>query len=86
MAFSAKKVNYEDSISLRVEFVSAFKEKSEIYFKNISHKWQEYKIDLAQFKNISDWSDMSDLAFIIEEWNAREKKGVVYVDNVRFIK
>jgi hypothetical protein len=29
---------------------------------------------------------MSGLSFIVEEYNAREKKGAVYVDNVRFLK
>jgi TRAP-type mannitol/chloroaromatic compound transport system substrate-binding protein len=86
LAFSAKKANYNDNTSLRVEFTSAFKEKSEVYVKNISNKWQDYKIALSEFKNISDWSDISKLSFIVEEWNVREKKGVVYVDNIRFIR
>jgi len=86
LAFSAKKANYQDNISLRVEFRSAFKEKSEVYLKDISHKWQDYKIALSEFKNISDWSEVSTLSFIVEEWNVREKRGVVYVDNIRFIR
>lgn len=86
LAFSAKKANYQDNISLRVEFRSAFKEKSEVYLKDISHKWQDYKIAFSEFKNISDWSQISTLSFIVEEWNVREKRGVVYVDNIRFIR
>jgi hypothetical protein len=86
LAFSVKKANYQDSISLRVEFISNFKEKSEAYFKDIPHKWRDYKINLSQFKNISDWSQASGLSFIVEEWNVREKKGVVYLDNVRLLR
>lgn len=86
LEFSVKKVNYYDRISLRVEFTNAFKEKSEAYFKDIPHKWKDYRINLSEFKNISDWTEMSNLTFAIEEWNAREKKGIVYLDNVRLVK
>ena len=86
LGFSVKKANYQDNISLRVEFTSAFKEKSEVYLKDISHRWQDYKISLSEFKNISDWSEMLRLSFIVEEWNVREKIGVVYIDNIRFLR
>ena len=86
LKFLAKRADYNSNISLRVEFTNVFNEKSEVYFKDIPHKWYAYKVNLAQFKNISDWTEMSNLTFIIEEWNAREKKGLVYLDNVRLVK
>jgi len=84
LAFLAKRANFKDNVALRIEFINAFKEKSEVYIKDIPHRWHEYKIDFSEFKKISDWSQMSGLAFIMEEWNVKEKKGVVYLDNVRF--
>ncbi len=86
LEFSLKKTNYFDTISLRVEFSNAFKEKSEIYLKDVPYKWQVYTINLSEFGKISDWTEMTDLSFIVEEWNAREKKGIVYLDNVRLVK
>jgi len=86
LAFSAKKQNYKDNIPLRVEFSNTFKEKSEFYLKNIPLKWEEFKIDLAKFKTVSNWSEMLNLDFVVEEWNVKEKKGVVYLDNIRFLK
>jgi len=86
LAFSIKQAGYKDDINMRIEFATGFKEKSEIYVRQIPHKWKECRIDLAQFKGINDWSSMLELAFIVEEWNARENKGVVYVDNIRFVK
>ncbi len=86
LKFSVKKTNYRNNIALRVEFINAFKEKSEVYVKAVSNKWQEYKIALADFKNISDWSDMLDLSFIIEEWNTAEKGGAVYIDNIGLLR
>ena len=86
LAFSLKKVNYHNNISLRVEFTSAFREKSEVYLKNIPYGWKEYRIELSQFKNISDWSHIQSIAFIVEEWNTREQNGVVYIDNIRLLR
>lgn len=86
LRFSARRTDFKDNISLRVEFANTFKEKSEAYIKNIPHKWQDYKIPLSDFKNISDWSEMLELAFIVEEWNVRQKRGVVYIDNVRLLR
>ena len=86
LGFSVKKVNSNGMISLRVEFTNDFNEKSEVYFRDIPLKWQDYKIDLSKFKNIGDWSSMTQLSFIVEEWNVKEKKGIVYIDNVRLLR
>ncbi len=86
LAFSVRKANYENIISLRVEFTTPFREKSEIYFKDVPYKWHDCKINLSGFKGISDWSEMSNLTFAIEEWNTKEKRGVVYIDNVRLLR
>jgi len=84
LVFSAKRAHFKDNAALRVEFTSAFKEKSEVYIKDIPHIWRDYKINFSEFKNITDWSRMRGLAFVMEEWNVQEKKGIVYLDNVRF--
>lgn len=86
LGFSLKKKNYNDTIALRVEFSNSFKEKSEIYVKNIPYKWQDYKIKLSDFKNINDWSNISNLIFTVEEWNTREKEGIVYLDNIKLLR
>ena len=86
LAFAVKKANSKDTISLRVEFTSAFKERAEVYVKNIPHAWGEYTLNLSDFKNISDWSEILSLSFIVEDWNTKENNGVVYIDNVRLIK
>ena len=86
LAFSVRNISPKDKIALRVEFTNAFKEKSEVYVRNIPSKWQDLKINLAEFKKINDWSEVISLAFSVEEWNASQKKGVVYIDNVRLLK
>lgn len=86
LGFALKKLNRYDRISLRVEFASAFKERSEIYIKDMPAQWQDYNILLSDFKNISDWSEMLSISFVVEEWNTRENKGIVYIDNIGLIK
>jgi hypothetical protein len=86
LAFSARKLNPKDIIALRIEFVNRFNEKSEVYVKDIMGKWTGHDIDLARFAKINDWTQMKSLSFSVEEWNAKEKSGVVYIDNIRVTK
>lgn len=86
LAFDLKKLDRKNTISVRVEFTNTFKEKAELYVKNIPAKWQDYILNFSDFKNITNWGQMSEVSFSIEQWNARENHGVVYIDNVRFLK
>ena len=86
LCFRARKTNYQDDLHMCVEFISGFAEKSQIYLKQIPRKWQNFKINLVDFENIKKWSDMRQLLFVVEEWNAQAKKGIVYIDNVSFLK
>ena len=86
LLFSARKARPSDAIFLRVELSNALQETSEVYIKEIKYKWQDYKINFADFKKITDWSRVSKVAFVIEEWNVTGDKGVIYIDNVKMIK
>jgi len=86
LAFSVKNATNDQSISLKIEFTSRFNEKSEVYLKNLDNSWRDYKIRLASFKNITDWSEMTSISFIVEEWNVTDKKGVAYLDNIMLLK
>lgn len=86
LGFSVRKTNPKDIISLRVEFTNRFNEKSEIYIKDISSKWADKKIDFQSFTKMNDWSQMKELSFGVEEWNVREKSGIVYLDNLRVLR
>ena len=86
LSFRARKANFQDDLHMSVEFISDFGEQSQIYIKQIPTRWQNFNVDLTEFKNISDWSNMRQLLFVLEDWNARTKKGVVYFDNVYVLK
>lgn len=84
--FSARKINAQNAMALRIEVINVFKEKSEVYVRDIPYGWQDYRIDFARFKNITDWSEMLGASFSVEEWNAKEKDGIVLIDNVRVLR
>jgi hypothetical protein len=86
LAFAVRKANPKDTVALRIEFLNRFNEKAEVYLKDISSKWRNYEIDLSRFVKINNWNQMKVLAFSVEEWNAREKSGIVYIDNIRVAK
>ena len=86
LGFSCRKSDFDDKIILKVEFTNTAKENSECYISNLkAYKWQDYKIALPDFKTITNWSEMSNLSFIIEDWNTQKKSGVVYIDNIRLL-
>jgi len=86
IGLAIKKANYSDKISLKLEFANVFKEQAVVYLKDIPNKWQDYQISLSDFKAISDWSEMTTLALIVEEWNTTEKQGIIYIDNIRLLR
>ncbi|MCG2706250.1 MAG: hypothetical protein L6254_01725 [Candidatus Omnitrophica bacterium] len=87
LGFSVRKAKYGDNIILKIEFLNASNEKSEVYLANIpSYKWRDYRINLKEFRDINDWSKMLNLSFIVEEWNIEGKRGIVYIDNIRFLR
>ena len=86
LAFSVRKLWPADIINLKVEINNKLKEKSAIYLDDLSYRWKNYKFNLSDFKNITNWRKMDKLSFIIEEWNIKGEGGIIYIDNVKFIK
>lgn len=61
------------------------KNETAVFFvKGINLKWQEISIPLEEFSAITDWSNLTDLSFVLEAWNAEKKKGIVLIDNLCF--
>ncbi|MCK9431032.1 MAG: hypothetical protein M0R17_13735 [Candidatus Omnitrophica bacterium] len=86
LSFATRKTNPRDILALRIEFVNRFNEKSEIYVKDIQGKWTNHTVDLTRFAKINNWEQMKTLSFSVEEWNAKEKSGIVYIDNIKVTK
>ncbi len=69
--------------SLEVE-ISNPTEVSRYLVNDITDKWQRKVIPLANFKRISDWSNITKFAIVIEDNNVTKKTGVIYIDDIYF--
>jgi hypothetical protein len=69
---------------IRVEVRNAKREISSVMIDDVRLKWKNHRIPLEKFRQISDWSQVTDISFIIESWNAEKKKGIVLIDDVCF--
>lgn len=73
--------------AVAVEIQNKTGEKGLVYIRDTGRKWHYYVIPFSDFKPaLSDWSRVKSLSFIVEEWNSPRKKGVVYIDNIKFLR
>ena len=54
------------------------------YVQGVAKKWKDVAIPFEEFEEITDWSNVTDVSFVLEAWNTDNKKGVVLIDNVSF--
>lgn len=59
-------------------------EEASYYVQGVGPDWREFSIPLEEFKQITDWSSLTDVSFVLESWNVENKKGLVLIDNVCF--
>ena len=69
---------------LKVELQNKFREKGEVYLTDIDKKWRTYHIPLKSFSNITDFSSLERISFVVEPWNTYNKRGVILIDNISF--
>lgn len=59
-------------------------ETASFYVKDVRLKWQELNIPFDEFTQITDWTNLTEVSFVLEAWNAENKKGMILIDNVCF--
>ncbi len=69
---------------LKVVLVNEKGETASYYIQGMDASWQEYSIPLEEFRQITDWTHLKDISFVMESWNVEQKKGVVLIDNICF--
>jgi len=70
----------------KIELKSANKQVGRYYVSNVSDQWQEISIPLSEFKGLSDRSSLTEFVIVFEDRMASNKKGVIYVDDIKFTK
>ena len=69
---------------IKVVIKNRKKESSFCFVKQVSGRWQKVNIPLKEFKEITDWSDVTDVSFVFEAWNVEKPKGTVLIDDLCF--
>jgi len=68
---------------VKVVLSNAKNEQAAYYLQGIRTKWQDYSISFDQL-NLTDWTTLKDMSFVVEAWNAEKSDGVVFIDNISF--
>jgi len=69
---------------MRVELKNNKNETASVLLQDVHLEWKNFKIPFTEFKHITDWSNLAEISFILESWNAEKKKGVILIDDVCF--
>lgn len=67
----------------KVELKNAAKQIGRYYVTNVTDQWQDIVIPLKAFKGITDFSNLTEFVVVFEDRIASNKKGVVYLDEIR---
>jgi len=59
-------------------------EEASYYLQEVGLDWKEVTISLSEFSQITDWTSLTDISFVIESWNVENDKGLILIDNICF--
>jgi len=59
-------------------------ETASYYIRGIDFSWKEYSIPLEDFKQITDFSSLTELSFVLESWNVEKNKGIIMIEDISF--
>jgi hypothetical protein len=89
-----------DSVALRVRgdpkmgFTTVFKvelkdsmgQASHFYVRGVTDQWQDIVIPLQAFEGTANFRSLKEFVIVFEDTSATAKKGVIYIDDIRFRK
>ena len=84
--FTVRAQDGENPGIVKIVFKNKRNEVSSFYVQGVNDRWKRVKIPLSSFDRITDWSSLSDISFVIESWNVREKQGSILLDEISFSK
>jgi hypothetical protein len=53
------------------------------YIKNVAASWQKASIPFEKL-NLTDWTTVTDVSFVLEAWNVDFRRGTLLIDGVSF--
>jgi hypothetical protein len=70
----------------KVELKDAMDKASHFYVQGVSDQWQDVEIPLKNFEGMANFRKLKEFVVVFEDTTATAKKGVIYLDDVRFRK
>lgn len=65
--------------------VTNTRNETSVYFvRDVGLKWQRVNVSLDEFETITDWTNITDVSFVLEAWNIERKRGVVLIEDLSF--
>lgn len=58
-------------------------EKATYYVRNVGAEWQNIIIPFARL-NLTDWTTVREVAFVLEAWNMDFRRGTLLIDDISF--
>jgi len=71
---------------IKIELKGANKQVGRYYISNVTDEWKEISIPLSEFKGLIDRSSLMEFVLVFEDRMASNKKGVLYIDDIRFVR
>jgi hypothetical protein len=84
LQFSVRALDEGTPGTIRVEIKNHKNEVAFVFVEHVNRSWRNYQIPFERFAQISDWADVSEISFVLEAWNAKDKKGIILIDDVAF--
>ena len=84
LQFSIRGLDKEYPGVVRVELRNRKNEVSSVMIEGVFSSWKTLDLSLEQFSGISDWSQVSEVSFVLESWNTVMKQGVILIDDLCF--
>ena len=75
---------YRFTTVFKVELKDAKGQASHHYVRTVADQWQDLIIPLKEFQGAADRARLEELVLVIEDRTATAKRGVIYLDDVRF--
>ncbi len=69
---------------IKVMFENHKNETASYYVQGVGLDWKEHIIPLEEFRQITDWTSVKSVSFVLEVWNVEDKKGIVLIEDVSF--
>lgn len=68
----------------KIELKDSVDQASHFYVRGVTDQWQDVVVPLKDFEGIANFRSLKEFVIVFEDTSATSKKGVIYIDDIRF--